>query len=88
MVKEPFAFVVYIERNDDDERLAFVYRDLDEAEEALRDYAKTIFVGGCLDDELVEALADKSIHVRIFACLIKRNKQISEELELFARETA
>jgi hypothetical protein len=82
-MKTPFAFVLYIER-DNDERLVSLWQTLDAAEEALRDYAASTFVGLC-DGEIVEALAEDGIRVRIFACTEKRNMQTSTELQPFAR---
>ena len=82
-MKEPFAYVLYIDRGTDGP-LVSLYQSLDEAEHVLRNYAETIFVGPA-DDEIVEALAENGKHVRIFACTVKRNTQISTELKPFAR---
>jgi hypothetical protein len=83
-MKEPFAYVLYINRGNE-EHLVSLYRSLDEAEDALRTYAKTVVVGGLSNDELVETLAEWDEHVHIFACAMKRNAQISTELKPFAR---
>jgi hypothetical protein len=82
-MKKPFAYVLHIER-DSAEHLVSLYQSLDEAENALRAYAATIFAGPG-DDEIVEMLAEDGLHVRIFACVMKRNTQISTELKPFTR---
>jgi hypothetical protein len=79
----PFAYVLYIDRGTE-EHFVWLYQTLDEAEDTLRVYAGTIFVGPT-DDELVEALAEQGEHARIFACTMKRNRQISTELKPFNR---
>jgi hypothetical protein len=81
-MKEPFAYVLYIYSRT--REFVSLYQSLDEAEEALRDYAASTFVGLC-DGEVVEALAEDGIRVRIFACTEKRNMQTSTELQPFAR---
>jgi hypothetical protein len=83
-MKTPFAFVLYIERDNDEHHLVSLWQTLDAAEEALRDYAASMFVGFC-DGEVVETLAEDGIRVRIFACTEKRNMQTSTELQPFAR---
>jgi len=82
-MKAPFAYVLYIER-DTDEHLVLLHQSLDETEDALRDYARTIVVSPS-DDEIVEVLAEHNIHARIYACAMKRNTQISTELKPFTR---
>jgi hypothetical protein len=83
MKKAPFAFVVCIEPN---ARL-LVHRNLEEAENALRDYAASVFVGACSDDEIIEMLAETGHGVRIFACSYdaRRRIQASVEVKPFAR---
>jgi len=83
-MKEPFAYVLYIDRGTK-EHLVSLYRSLDEAEQALRAYVKTIFIGGASDADIVETLAEDGISARIYACAMKRNTQTSEELVPFAR---
>jgi hypothetical protein len=83
-MKEPFAYVLYIDRGTE-EHLVSLYQSLDEAE--LRAYAATIVVGPS-DDEIVEILAEDGIHARIYACTMKRNTQTSAELTPFARRQA
>jgi hypothetical protein len=85
-MKAPFAYVLYIDRGTE-EHLVSLYQSLDEAEDALRDYAGTIFVGGDDDDDIVKVLADYGSQTRIFACTLKRGQQISTELNPFARTT-
>jgi len=84
-MKEPFAYVLYIDRGNQ-EHLVSLHQSLDEAEDALRDYAGTIFVGPT-DDDIVGALAEDGKHARIFACTLKHKKQISTELKPFTRTT-
>jgi hypothetical protein len=43
-MKEPFAYVLYIDRGTE-EHLVSLYKSLDEAEDALRVYSRTIVVG-------------------------------------------
>jgi hypothetical protein len=81
-MKDPFAYVVYVDRGTE-EHLVSLWQSLDEAEDALRDYARTIFVGPTDDDDIVEVLAEDGKHVRIFACTWKHKKWISTELEPF-----
>jgi hypothetical protein len=83
-MKEPYAYLLYIDRGTE-EPLVSLYRSLDEAEDALRAYVQTIFVGPQCDGEIVETLAEDGIRVRIFACTEKRNTQVSTELQPFAR---
>jgi hypothetical protein len=82
-MKEPFAYVLYIER-DTDEHLVSIHRSLDEAEDALRAFARTIVVAPS-DDDITEILAEYNLHARIYACAMKRNTQISTELKPFTR---
>jgi len=86
-MKEPFAYVLYIDRGTE-EHLVSLHQSLDEAEDALRAYAGTIFVGVTDDDDIIETLAEDDKHVRIFACTLKRNTQISTELKPFTRAKA
>jgi hypothetical protein len=76
------AYVLYIER-DTEEHLVELYQSLDEAEDALRDYAATIFIAP-RDGDIVEVLAESGIRPRIFACTLVRGKQRSIELMPFA----
>jgi hypothetical protein len=85
-MNKPFAYVLFINRGNE-ERLVSLHQSLDEAEDALRAYARTVFVSPGDDDELVEALAECDEHVHIFACTMKRNTQISTELQPFTRAT-
>jgi hypothetical protein len=56
-MKEPFAYVLYIE-HDFDEHVVSVWQTLDDAEDALRDYTKTIAFG--VDDEdILKTLAQR-----------------------------
>jgi hypothetical protein len=86
-MKEPFAYVLYIDRGAE-EHLVWLHQSLDEIEDALRAYAETIFVGPANDDDIVEMLAEDGKHARIFACTLKRNAQISTELKPFTRAKA
>jgi hypothetical protein len=79
---KPFAYVLYVDRGTE-EHLVSLYQSLDEAEDALRDYAETIFAGPA-DDDIVEILAEEDVRARIFACTFKRNRQSSVELVPFA----
>jgi hypothetical protein len=81
-MKEPFAYVLYIDRGAEEHLVSL------EAEDALRDYAGTIFVGPTDDDDIVEVLAEDGKHVRIFACTLKHKKWISTELKPFTRAKA
>ncbi len=83
-MKTPYAYVLYIEC-DAEEHLVSLYRSLDEAEDALRDYTVTIFAGPQPDDDIIESLAEYGKHARIFACTLRRGKQVSTELNPFAR---
>jgi hypothetical protein len=83
--KEPFAYVLYIHSRT--REFVSLHQSLDEAEEALRAYAGTIFVR-LNDNEIVETLTDDGMYVRIFACAMERNTQISTELRPFVREAA
>jgi hypothetical protein len=85
-MKEPFAYVLYIER-DSDEHLVSVHRSLDEAEAELRAFAANIVLDPS-DDEIVDFLCEYGEHARIYACTIKRNTQTSAELTPFARRQA
>jgi hypothetical protein len=80
-MKTPFAYVLYIGH---DKAEVSLHRTLDEAEEALRDFAATIVVGPA-DDDIPEVLAEDGVHVRLFALTMKRNKQSSVDLRPFAR---
>ena len=82
-MKEPFAYVLYIE-HDTAEHFVSIHQSLNEAEEALRAFGATIVAGPC-DEDLVETLAEYNEHARIYACTMKRNMQISTELEPFTR---
>ena len=82
-MKEPFACVLHIE-HDNAEHLVSLYRSLDEAEDALRVFAATVFVG-LGEDEIVESLAECGEHVRLYSCAMKRGKQISTEIQPFTR---
>jgi hypothetical protein len=84
-MKEPFAYVLYIDRGTR-EHLVSLHQSLDEAEDALRAYAKTIVIGPS-DNEIVEVLAEDGTHARLFACSMKRNVQFSTELVPFADGT-
>jgi hypothetical protein len=84
-MKEPFAYALFIERNS--ERSVSLYQTMPEAEEALREYSASRFVGLC-DDEITEVLAEHGTRVHIYAVTQKRNKQISTELKPFARAMA
>jgi hypothetical protein len=85
-MKESFVYVLYIER-DTEEHLVRLYRSLDEAEDALRAYSRTIVVGPS-DDDIVETLAEDGIYARIYACTTKRDGQVSSEIIPFARKAA
>jgi hypothetical protein len=66
--KEIYGYVLYIERTKTDERLVSIHRTMAEAEEGLRDYARTIWVGGMRDDELLDELTEEDERVVIFEC--------------------
>lgn len=83
MKTEPFAYVLYIDRGTGEEHLVSLYRSLDEAEDALRAFARTIVIGPS-DSEIVEVLAEDGLHVRIYAVTQKKNAQVSTELVPFA----
>jgi hypothetical protein len=83
-MKAPITYVLYIDRGPE-EHLVSLWRTLDDAEDTLREYAGTIFVGVTDDDDIVETLAEDGKHVRIFACTMKHNRQISTELKPFTR---
>jgi hypothetical protein len=79
-MKEPFAYVLYIHSRT--REFVSLHQSLDEAEDALRAYAGTIFID-LSDDNIVETLTEDGTHVRIFACTMERNKQISTKLKPF-----
>jgi hypothetical protein len=83
-VKDPFAYVLYIDRGTE-EHLVSLYQRLDEAEEALRAFARTIVVGP-RDNEIAEVLAEDGVHARIYACTLQRRGQSSTEVQPFAAE--
>jgi hypothetical protein len=75
-MKEPFAYVLYVV-HDNAKHEVFLYQTLGEAEQALRDFTKTLVVGSCADDEIIETLAECGERARIFVC--------TAELKPFAR---
>jgi hypothetical protein len=81
-MKEPFAYVLYIDRGTE-EHLVSLHKSLDEAEDALRAYSRTIVVGPN-DNEIIEVLAEDGVHARIYACTLQRRGQSSVELVPFA----
>jgi hypothetical protein len=86
-MKEPFAYVLYLDRGPE-EHLVSLHKSLDEAEEALRAFAQTIVVG-LSDNEIVEVLAEDGVHARIYACTLqRRNTQSSTEVQPFWRSAA
>jgi hypothetical protein len=67
--KVVLAYVLYVERGDQDERVCWVYPTLAATEEGLRHYSQTIWIGGRHDEEIVTDLADECNGVaRIFEC--------------------
>jgi hypothetical protein len=84
-MKEAFAYVLYIDRGTEEHRV-LLFQSLDDAEDELRDYARTIFVG-VADEDIVATLAEDGKHARIFACMLKHKRQISTELKPFTRAT-
>jgi hypothetical protein len=76
------AYVLYVERGDEDKRLCALYPTLAAAEEGLRNHAATIWVGRRSDEEIVADLAEECDGVaRIFEC----SNLGSTELAPFAR---
>ena len=67
-MSKPFAYVTYIE-HDNGEHLVFVHPTLDEAENALFDYAQTVFDEGTRMEkfEIVETLACYGKYACIYA---------------------
>lgn len=85
-MNDPFAFVLYIDRGRK-EHLVSLHKSLDEAEDALRAYSRTIVVGAN-DNEIIEVLAEDGIHARIYACVQQRRGQNSIELVPFGEAAA
>ena len=73
-IKEaPFAYVLIVE-HDHFPILVSVHPDLDEAEDALRAHAASIYVRPS-DDEIVELLLDEEQHVRLYECAYDKRRK-------------
>ena len=87
MNEAPFAYVLHIEHEHGRaETLVSVYANLDEAEDALRDYVKRVFVGHFSDDEIVETLIEEGQHVHIYECAYDKKRKYQTSVKVMPFE--